>query len=207
MLRSPEKDRKRSTISHRLTRGAMFRQATPTCSPRTSKNVLSVPGRHQENRVLDRLIAKTEVASTTAEVVARATATGVAPMPASHVFASPHADHHTKEVSNMIELSIPTDHELVQIKPGRRTGLPVMIGVHSTALGPAVGGLRIKRYENSSAAIADALRLSAAMTIKAAAVDNGTGVGKPSYPCRPDSRSQPSSRRRSSWTSRIMFIR
>lgn len=82
----------------------------------------------------------------------------------------------------MTELFIPTDHEIFQIKPGHRSGLPIMIGVHSTALGPAIGGLRIKQYDDSSAGIADVLRLSQAMTVKAAAIDNGSGGGKTVVP-------------------------
>jgi leucine dehydrogenase len=68
------------------------------------------------------------------------------------------------------------------MSPGRRTRLPVMIGVHSTLLGPAVGGCRIKAYESPLDAVADCLRLSQAMTLKAAAVDNGTGGGKAVVP-------------------------
>ncbi|OTP67389.1 Glu/Leu/Phe/Val dehydrogenase dimerization domain-containing protein [Caballeronia sordidicola] len=82
----------------------------------------------------------------------------------------------------MSQLYIPVDHEHVQIKPGRRSGLPVMIAVHSTLLGPAIGGLRIKPYERASEALADCLRLSHAMTYKAAAIDNGTGGGKAVVP-------------------------
>ncbi|TGP39570.1 Glu/Leu/Phe/Val dehydrogenase [bacterium M00.F.Ca.ET.228.01.1.1] len=82
----------------------------------------------------------------------------------------------------MNELSIPTDHQHFQIKPGERSGLPVMIGVHSTLLGPAIGGLRIKPYLRNSDAVADVLRLSQAMTVKAAAIDNGTGGGKTVVP-------------------------
>jgi leucine dehydrogenase len=82
----------------------------------------------------------------------------------------------------MTELSITTDHELVQVKPGCRTGLPVMIAVHSTRLGPAVGGLRIMHYPHSGEALADVLRMSRAMTLSAAAVDNGTGGGNAVIP-------------------------
>ncbi|MFM0054441.1 Glu/Leu/Phe/Val dehydrogenase dimerization domain-containing protein [Paraburkholderia phytofirmans] len=82
----------------------------------------------------------------------------------------------------MSQIQIPTDHEHVQVKPGRRTGLPVMIAVHSTVLGPAIGGLRIKHYEHASDGLTDCLRLSHAMTYKAAAVDNGTGGGKAVVP-------------------------
>ncbi|WP_420996601.1 Glu/Leu/Phe/Val dehydrogenase dimerization domain-containing protein [Cupriavidus sp. 30B13] len=82
----------------------------------------------------------------------------------------------------MHAIQIPTDHEHVQVKPGRRTGLPVMIGIHSTTLGPAIGGLRIKHYDTPSEGLADCLRLSHAMTYKAAAIDNGTGGGKSVVP-------------------------
>ncbi|REG49572.1 glutamate dehydrogenase/leucine dehydrogenase [Paraburkholderia sp. BL6669N2] len=82
----------------------------------------------------------------------------------------------------MSQIHIPTDHEHVQVKPGRRTGLPVMIAVHSTVLGPAIGGLRIKHYEHASDGLTDCLRLSHAMTYKAAAIDNGTGGGKAVVP-------------------------
>lgn len=82
----------------------------------------------------------------------------------------------------MSKLFIPTDHEHFQIRNGRRSGLPVMIAIHSTALGPAIGGLRITSYAQASDGIADCLRLSEAMTMKAAAVDNGSGGGKAVVP-------------------------
>lgn len=82
----------------------------------------------------------------------------------------------------MNELFIPTDHQHFQMRNGRRSGLPVMIAIHSTALGPAIGGLRITTYPRASDAIADCLRLSEAMTMKAAAVDNGSGGGKAVVP-------------------------
>lgn len=79
-------------------------------------------------------------------------------------------------------LQIPTDHEHVQMNPGRRSGLPVMIGIHSTTLGPAIGGLRIKHYATPFEGMVDCMRLSQAMTYKAAAIDNGTGGGKAVVP-------------------------
>ncbi|MGR9354985.1 Glu/Leu/Phe/Val dehydrogenase dimerization domain-containing protein [Rhizobium leguminosarum] len=86
----------------------------------------------------------------------------------------------------METLAVPTSHEHLQMKPGRRTRLPIIIGVHSTVLGPAIGGLRIKHYENAFDGVADVLRLSQAMTIKAAAIDNGTGGGKTVVPLPQD---------------------
>jgi leucine dehydrogenase len=66
-------------------------------------------------------------------------------------------------------------HELVQVVRGRRSGLAITIAVHSTALGPAAGGCRIAPYPAPAAAIADALRLAAAMTDKnaLAGLDHG----------------------------------
>ena len=62
-----------------------------------------------------------------------------------------------------------SEHELLLVRRGPRTGAHTIIAVHSTALGPALGGCRLWRYENLQAAIDDALRLSSAMTLKAAA--------------------------------------
>lgn len=69
------------------------------------------------------------------------------------------------------------DHELVVSRTGSRSGLPVVIAVHSGALGPAAGGCRIWRYPRWQDGLEDALRLSAAMTAKfaAAGLDNGGG--------------------------------
>lgn len=82
----------------------------------------------------------------------------------------------------MLPIHTPTDHEHLQLKPGKRTGLPIMIAIHSTLLGPAIGGLRIKHYEYSIDGLNDCLRLSEAMTYKAAAINSGTGGGKAVVP-------------------------
>jgi leucine dehydrogenase len=54
----------------------------------------------------------------------------------------------------------------------------MFIGVHSTALGPAMGGTRMKTYPSSDAAAVDVLRLSRAMTMKQAAAGLPYGGGK-----------------------------
>ena len=69
-------------------------------------------------------------------------------------------------------------HEEVVVKHGRRSGIYVVIAIHSTVLGPALGGLRLWRYAALGDAIADALRLSEAMTYKAAAAGLDLGGGK-----------------------------
>ena len=70
------------------------------------------------------------------------------------------------------------DHEELVVRRGRRTGLYTIVAVHSTVLGPSLGGCRLWRYENSAAAARDALRLSRAMTFKAAAAGLSLGGGK-----------------------------
>jgi glutamate dehydrogenase/leucine dehydrogenase len=58
------------------------------------------------------------------------------------------------------------------------TGAWVAIAIHSTRLGPAVGGARMKTYPSPEEAEADARRLSAAMTLKMAASGMAWGGGK-----------------------------
>ena len=69
-------------------------------------------------------------------------------------------------------------HEHVRVVHDVETGLRAVIAVHSTALGPALGGLRMRPYPDTEAAVADARRLSAAMTFKAAAAGLDLGGGK-----------------------------
>ena len=70
------------------------------------------------------------------------------------------------------------DHEELVIRRGRRSGIYTAIAVHSTALGPALGGCRMWRYPDQTEAARDALRLSRAMTLKAAAAGLHLGGGK-----------------------------
>lgn len=70
------------------------------------------------------------------------------------------------------------DHEELVLRRGRRSGVYTAIAVHSTALGPALGGCRMWRYPSSAEAARDALRLSRAMTFKAAAAGLHLGGGK-----------------------------
>jgi leucine dehydrogenase len=73
---------------------------------------------------------------------------------------------------------ISLDHEELVIRRGRRSGVYTIVAVHSTSLGPALGGCRMWRYESSADGARDALRLSRAMTFKAAACGLDLGGGK-----------------------------
>jgi leucine dehydrogenase len=70
------------------------------------------------------------------------------------------------------------DHEELVVRRGPRSGLYVIAAVHSTARGPSLGGCRMWTYDDARAAVADALRLSRAMTLKAAVADLPLGGGK-----------------------------
>lgn len=69
-------------------------------------------------------------------------------------------------------------HERVEVITGRRSGLVVTVALHSSVLGSALGGARLWTYPHWSDAVADALRLSAAMTLKNAAAGLDAGGGK-----------------------------
>jgi leucine dehydrogenase len=58
------------------------------------------------------------------------------------------------------------------------SGLKAIIAIHSTALGPALGGTRFYPYETEQEALIDVLRLSKGMTYKAAAAGLDLGGGK-----------------------------
>ena len=58
------------------------------------------------------------------------------------------------------------------------SGLQAIVAVHSTALGPAVGGCRFYPYPDQATAMLDALRLAESMTFKSAAAGLDLGGGK-----------------------------
>jgi leucine dehydrogenase len=70
------------------------------------------------------------------------------------------------------------EHEELLVRRGRRSGLYCIVAVHSTARGPALGGCRMNVYDDARAAVRDALRLSRAMTFKAACAGLPLGGGK-----------------------------
>src|SRR5690554_617182 len=74
--------------------------------------------------------------------------------------------------------TVPFDHEKVLITTGARSGLTISVAVHSTMLGQALGGARVWQYGHWTDAVADSLRLSAAMTLKNAAAGLNRGGGK-----------------------------
>jgi len=69
-------------------------------------------------------------------------------------------------------------HEQVLYGYDKVSGLRAIIAIHSTALGPALGGTRFFPYQSEDDALEDVLRLSKGMTYKAAAAGLDLGGGK-----------------------------
>jgi leucine dehydrogenase len=69
-------------------------------------------------------------------------------------------------------------HEQVIFCYDEESGLKAIIAIHNTNLGNALGGTRLFPYANEEAALKDVLRLSRAMTYKAACANIPVGGGK-----------------------------
>src|SRR5215207_571614 len=71
------------------------------------------------------------------------------------------------------------DHEQIVIRQDPETGLRFIVAVHSTVLGPALGGMRLKRYPGGlREALEDVMCLARTMTLKASAAGLDLGGGK-----------------------------
>ena len=69
-------------------------------------------------------------------------------------------------------------HEQVSFFSDPSSGLRCIIAIHDTRLGPSLGGTRMWPYASEADALTDVLRLSKAMTYKAAAAGLDLGGGK-----------------------------
>ncbi|PTU30850.1 Leu/Phe/Val dehydrogenase [Stenotrophobium rhamnosiphilum] len=69
-------------------------------------------------------------------------------------------------------------HESVTYFSDAASGLRGIVAIHSTRLGPAIGGCRAWFYDNDEAALQDALRLSRGMSYKNAVAGLPMGGGK-----------------------------
>ncbi len=71
-----------------------------------------------------------------------------------------------------------SEHEDIVVVRRARSGLRAIIAIHSTLLGPSLGGARFYPYDDQAVALHDVLRLSKAMTKKAALAGLAQGGGK-----------------------------
>lgn len=78
----------------------------------------------------------------------------------------------------MFDLDPSFGHERLEIFHDSATGVTGIVAIHSTVLGPAMGGLRLRAYRSHADAIEDALSLAQAMTLKNAAAGLDLGGGK-----------------------------
>ena len=70
------------------------------------------------------------------------------------------------------------EHEQVVFANDPATGLRAIVAIHSTALGPALGGTRFYPYASTDDAVRDVLNLSRGMSYKAALAGLDLGGGK-----------------------------
>ena len=85
-------------------------------------------------------------------------------------------DHKLPQSTNLFDRI--DGHEQVVLASDEATGLRAIIAIHSTALGPALGGTRFHAYPDDGAALDDVLRLSRAMSYKNALAGLPHGGGK-----------------------------
>ncbi len=78
---------------------------------------------------------------------------------------------------NITKLNIQSHEQVYQVVE-EQVGLTGLIALHSTQLGPAAGGLRMRPYAALDDALTDVLRLSEGMTYKNAAAGLPLGGGK-----------------------------
>lgn len=69
-------------------------------------------------------------------------------------------------------------HEQVVFFNYPNVGLRAIVAIHNTVLGPALGGCRLRMYENESQALDDVMRLSEGMTYKSSLAGLDLGGGK-----------------------------
>jgi leucine dehydrogenase len=75
------------------------------------------------------------------------------------------------------EIFVPEYEKVVKVSC-KEAGLQAIICIHSTAMGPALGGIRIYPYKTFEEALNDVMRLAKGMTYKSAVSECGWGGGK-----------------------------
>jgi leucine dehydrogenase len=78
----------------------------------------------------------------------------------------------------LLESMTADDCEQLIAFQNRAAGLRGFLAIHDTTLGPALGGIRLWRYATENDALADALRLAHAMTLKTALAELPAGGAK-----------------------------
>ncbi|MBA2650151.1 MAG: amino acid dehydrogenase [Legionella sp.] len=84
----------------------------------------------------------------------------------------------TIDEDDFLEYALSHGFGQIHFKVDSKTGMKAMIAVHSTKLGPALGGCRFIEYPSTFAAINDVMRLARGMSYKAASIGLPLGGGK-----------------------------
>lgn len=82
------------------------------------------------------------------------------------------------KLSHFTDYAIAHDFGDIHFKVDHKTGMKAIVAIHSTKLGPALGGCRFIEYPDTEAAIQDAMRLAIGMSAKAALANLPLGGGK-----------------------------
>jgi leucine dehydrogenase len=92
--------------------------------------------------------------------------------------ANPGREPGARRAGGLFDLLAPHEHEQVSLYYDASVGYRGIIAIHSTVLGPALGGTRFWAYQSDEEALIDALRLARGMTYKAAVAGLNLGGGK-----------------------------
>ncbi|MBN9229388.1 MAG: amino acid dehydrogenase [Legionella sp. 40-6] len=87
-------------------------------------------------------------------------------------------NNQAKTEEDFLEYALAHGFGDLHFKVDPETGMKAIIAIHSTKLGPALGGCRFIEYPNTQAALKDAMRLARGMSYKAASVNLPLGGGK-----------------------------
>jgi leucine dehydrogenase len=79
---------------------------------------------------------------------------------------------------NFMDYALEQEFSDIHCTIDAKTGMQAIIAIHNTNLGPALGGCRFVPYNNSDAAIYDAMRLARGMSYKSAIANLPLGGGK-----------------------------
>ena len=80
-------------------------------------------------------------------------------------------------MTNLTDIRVEGYERVIRFR-NEGNGLRGFLALHDTSAGPACGGIRLWPYASEEAALADALRLSRAMTYKAVTAELPSGGGK-----------------------------
>lgn len=90
-----------------------------------------------------------------------------------------HPSAHSNDISDdFLDYALSHGFGELHFKVDPETGMKAIIAIHSTKLGPALGGCRFIEYPNTSKALDDAMRLARGMSYKSALANLPLGGGK-----------------------------